>query len=149
PPAADPLQRLQWAEAIMAIQVSPMPLFDQTLRKIARTIEQDELAELAALPEPPENMQHGALGTGVERLFAALAWVLDPECYCDKRWSQSRLLLEDAEGTWLQDAEVLNLVRAVRVRHVVGRVSAELSSKWSADYENENELQQGMHSCNH
>lgn len=119
PPAADPLQRLQWAEAIMAIQVSPMPLFDQTLRKIARTIEQNELAELAALPEPPENMQHGALGTGVERLFAALAWVLDPECYCDKRWSQSRLLLEDAEGfaeeleSWSSaQADVSRLARA-------------------------------------
>jgi len=98
PPAADPLQRLQWAEAIMSIQLSPLPLFDQTLRKIARTIEQNELAELAALPEPPENMQRGALGTGVERLFAALAWVLDPECNCDRRWSQSRLLLQDAEG---------------------------------------------------
>lgn len=80
----------------MAIQVSPMPLFDQTLRKIARTIEQNELAELAALPEPPENMQHGALGTGVERLFAALAWVLDPECYCDRSrdyfWKMRKVL---------------------------------------------------------
>ena len=36
------------------------------------------------------------LGAAVAQ--AALAWVLDPECYCDKRWSQSRLLLEDAEG---------------------------------------------------
>ena len=36
PPAADPLQRLQWAEAVMSIQLSPMPILDQTLRRIAR-----------------------------------------------------------------------------------------------------------------
>ena len=40
---------------------------------------------------------HTDLGT-IAPPEAALAWVLDPECYCDKRWSQSRLLLQDAEG---------------------------------------------------
>ncbi|CAJ1380571.1 unnamed protein product [Effrenium voratum] len=69
PPGADPLQRLRWAEGIMAIQLAPLPIFDQTLRKVARCIDDTELAELAAQTEPPENMQRGALGTGVERLL--------------------------------------------------------------------------------
>eukprot|EP00439_Symbiodinium_sp_Y106_P032488 s4040_g3.t2 len=98
PPAAEPAQRLRWAEGIMSVQLAPLPSFDQTLKRIARSIDEEQLAELAASPEPPENMQRGALGTGIERLFAALAWVLDPQCNCDRRWSQSRQLLLDAEG---------------------------------------------------
>ncbi|CAE7195883.1 unnamed protein product [Symbiodinium sp. CCMP2456] len=98
PPAAEPAQRLRWAEGIMSVQLAPLPSFDQTLKRIARSIDEEQLAELAANPEPPENMQRGALGTGIERLFAALAWVLDPQCNCDRRWSQSRQLLLDAEG---------------------------------------------------
>lgn len=98
PPAAEPAQRLRWAEGIMSVQLAPLPSFDQTLKRIARCIDEEQLAELAANAEPPENMQRGALGTGIERLFAALAWVLDPQCNCDRRWSQSRQLLLDAEG---------------------------------------------------
>ncbi|CAE7409230.1 unnamed protein product, partial [Symbiodinium pilosum] len=99
PPAAEPAQRLRWAEAIMSIQLAPLPSFDMTLKRIARSIDEEQLAELAASPDPPEHMQRGALGTGIERLFAALAWVLDPQCNCDRRWSQSRQLLVDAEGS--------------------------------------------------
>ncbi|CAE7036712.1 unnamed protein product [Symbiodinium natans] len=98
PPAAEPAQRLRWAEGIMSVQLAPLPSFDQTLKRIARSIDEEQLAELAANTEPPEHMQRGALGTGIERLFAALAWVLDPQCNCDRRWSQSRQLLLDAEG---------------------------------------------------
>jgi len=98
PPAAEPAQRLRWAEGIMSIQLAPLPIFDQTLKKIARSIDETEIAELASNVEPPEEMHSGALGTGLERLFAALAWVLDPQCNCDRRWSQSRQLLLDAEG---------------------------------------------------
>lgn len=119
PPPADPVQRLHWAEVIMSMQLSPLPIFDQTLRRIARCIDQDELAEIANKPEPPENMLHGSLGTGVERLFAALAWVVDPECNCDRRWSQSRQLLQDGEGfaeelgSWSSmQADALRLSRA-------------------------------------
>eukprot|EP00913_Durusdinium_trenchii_P024169 g22692.t1 len=54
PPPADPVQRLHWAEVIMSMQLSPLPIFDQTLRRIARCIDQDELAEIANKPEPPE-----------------------------------------------------------------------------------------------
>ncbi|CAE7242706.1 unnamed protein product [Symbiodinium sp. CCMP2592] len=116
PPAAEPAQRLRWAEGIMSVQLASLPSFDQTLKRIARSIDEEQLAELAANPEPPEerrgirfgtrsqgtfwmllldravlygqlplesrichfqtlcicssqNMQRGALGTGIERLF--------------------------------------------------------------------------------
>ncbi|OLQ03587.1 hypothetical protein AK812_SmicGene13458 [Symbiodinium microadriaticum] len=71
PPAAEPAQRLRWAEGIMSVQLAPLPSFDQTLKRIARCIDEEQLAELAANAEPPENMQRGALGTGIERLFDA------------------------------------------------------------------------------
>mmetsp|Transcript_84487 Transcript_84487/g.149531 ORF Transcript_84487/g.149531 Transcript_84487/m.149531 type:complete len:1742 (-) Transcript_84487:58-5283(-) len=122
PPATDAFQRLRWAEAIMAVQLSPLPILTNTLERISKLLVADELQEMAMLPEPPEAGIKGLRAAAAERLLAALAWVVDPNCSCDQRWEQSRQIVADPGfleklGSWdpMKDSSTPRLSRAREV----------------------------------
>jgi len=96
PPATDAFQRLRWAEAIMSVQLTPLPILRKTLERIAKLLNVEELQDIAALSEPPEAGIKGLRAAAAERLFAALAWVVDPDCSCDQRWEQTRRIVTDS-----------------------------------------------------
>eukprot|EP00930_Biecheleria_cincta_P084692 TRINITY_DN74140_c0_g1_i1.p1 TRINITY_DN74140_c0_g1~~TRINITY_DN74140_c0_g1_i1.p1 ORF type:complete len:1508 (-),score=318.44 TRINITY_DN74140_c0_g1_i1:112-4635(-) len=118
PPAADPHQRLVWAEAIMSVQLVSLPIIEDTLRAIARSIDADEVVAIASLPEPPEVGPNTA-GAGLERLLAALAWVFEADCNVDRRWAETSQLVAhtgfvDELASWspLRDGDTARLARA-------------------------------------
>jgi len=111
----------------MSIQLAPLPIVSQTLQKIARLLDIEELAQLGAMPDPPQAT--GMRSVGAERLMAALCWIIDPQCSCDRRWEHSRSLLSDA-GSMKQMLIDWSPLKDVNHAHI-GRAADLLLEVWT------------------
>lgn len=113
PPAADSGDRLRWAEAAMAVQLAPLPHFQEALSGAAAALEARALEE-AMQPRSAPSME-------ITRLFAAVFWIVDADCRCDYNWANTRQLISaDIDGfieglaKWqlLHDGSLARLSRA-------------------------------------
>eukprot|EP00933_Yihiella_yeosuensis_P044620 TRINITY_DN3988_c2_g1_i1.p1 TRINITY_DN3988_c2_g1~~TRINITY_DN3988_c2_g1_i1.p1 ORF type:complete len:1226 (-),score=278.45 TRINITY_DN3988_c2_g1_i1:30-3608(-) len=122
PPLSEPSSRLRWAEAAMSVQLSPLSHMTGALSAIARLVDHHQILIVTSFAEPPGGQIEGG-GFGAERLMAALAWVVHPNCNCDLNWEQSLEFLRSHDGfetfpqklaSWqlLRDANLRRMLRA-------------------------------------
>mmetsp|Transcript_53905 Transcript_53905/g.150574 ORF Transcript_53905/g.150574 Transcript_53905/m.150574 type:complete len:560 (+) Transcript_53905:3-1682(+) len=94
PPDADPGERLKWSEAVVAIQLAPLPELGQCLASIARTINVEQLEDHACGKSAPS--------LECQRLLVAAIWAVKAECRCDSSWGDIRQMVGEGAGSFVQ-----------------------------------------------
>jgi len=82
PPAADPGDRIRWAEEVVALQLAGVPHFQIALTGIVGAVTVDGMAELMGPLNAPSSQ---AL-----RLISAVIWIIKSDCRCDMNWASAR-----------------------------------------------------------
>lgn len=94
PPDPDPGERLRWSEAVVSIQLAPLPLLGQCLASIARTINVEQLEDHARNRSAPS--------VESQRLLVAAIWAVKPECRCDSSWGDVRQLVGEGARSFVE-----------------------------------------------
>lgn len=114
PPAADPGDRIRWAEEVVALQLAGVPHFQIALTGIVGAVAVDGLSELMGPLNAPSSQ---AL-----RLISAVIWIIKSDCRCDMNWANAReFILADPSAfaqvlvDWelIRDAAPKRLARAL------------------------------------